>query len=543
MEKRTILAVALSIIVLLGYQYLFMRPQPPAERPAAEGRTGALAVDGRETPLKEVQPVPATSGAAGREPAPLAATPGSRQLTIDGPRYRAVIDTAGGVLRSFLLKDYRVEARPDSPLLEMVQVRDPEWLPLAGSLTVGNRTISDRDLVYATSAPETMVLTADGAAEWTLVLSADIGAGLRLEKIFTFRPEAYLFTVHYVLKGGSGQASAIDNASLSWCWQEPVNEDKRRSYVYTGPVALVGGKVFEQSKKQKHIKLLELDGAVSWIGHTSKYFLAAILPPAAAAGEISTGTIRHPRPDIEETILTRQGGSTFEIFVGPKEIETLRAIAAGLEQAVDFGWFGIISRPLVWLLNFFHRYIPNYGLDIILLTVLIKLLFFPLSQKSYQSMNKMKLVQPKLQKIREKYKDDKARLQKEMMDLYRTHKVNPFGGCLPIVVQIPVFFALYRCLMVAIELRHAPFYGWITDLSDKDPYYVTPILMGLTMFLQQKMTPTTGDPMQAKMMLFMPVIFTFMFLNFPSGLVLYWLVNNVLSIGQQYLVMRQAQTA
>jgi YidC/Oxa1 family membrane protein insertase len=158
-------------------------------------------------------------------------------------------------------------------------------------------------------------------------------------------------------------------------------------------------------------------------------------------------------------------------------------------------------------------------------------------------MNKMKLVQPKLQKIREKYKDDKARLQKEMMDLYRTHKVNPFGGCLPIVVQIPVFFALYRCLMVAIELRHAPFYGWITDLSDKDPYYVTPILMGLTMFLQQKMTPTTGDPMQAKMMLFMPVIFTFMFLNFPSGLVLYWLVNNVLSIGQQYLVMRQAQTA
>jgi len=196
---------------------------------------------------------------------------------------------------------------------------------------------------------------------------------------------------------------------------------------------------------------------------------------------------------------------------------------------------------LVQLLKFFNRYLHNYGLAIILVTILIKLVFYPLSQKSYQSMSKMKAIQPKVAKLKEKYKDDKARQQKEMMDLYRTHKVNPFGGCLPIVVQIPVFFGLYRGLMVAIELRHAPFFWWIQDLAAKDPYYVTPILMGVTMLLQQKMSPTTGDAMQAKMMLFMPIIFTFMFLNFPAGLVLYWLVNNVLSIGQQYMVMKKTE--
>ncbi|MBN2232783.1 MAG: membrane protein insertase YidC [Deltaproteobacteria bacterium] len=545
MEKRTIIAVALSIIVLLGYQHLFMSPPPPA--PPSVANTDSATAPAADAAIQTgAETVAAVVGKAAANAAvtPVPSAIASRRLTVDGPRFRGVIDTAGGVLQSFVLKDYRREAGGGSPPLDMVQVREPGYLPLAGTITVGSRTIIDRDLVYESEAPETTVLTAAGEAVTKLVLTAALVDGMRLEKEFTFKADSYRFDVRYILTDGAGRpVPAVDTVALSWCRQEPADAEKKRSYVYTGPLALVGDKIFEQSKKQKNIKTLELDGAVSWIGNTTKYFLGVLLPAADATGGIAAGTITHPRPDIEETILTLRGGTAFRVFIGPKEIETLRSVGADLERAVDFGWFGVIARPLVWMLNFFYRYVPNYGVAIIVLTLLIKLLFFPLSQKSYQSMSKMKQVQPKLQKIREKFKDDKARQQKEMMDLYRTHKVNPFGGCLPIVVQIPVFFALYRSLMVAIELRHAPFFGWITDLSDKDPYYVTPILMGLTMFLQQKMTPTTGDPTQAKMMLFMPVIFTFMFLNFPSGLVLYWLVNNVLSIGQQYMVMRQAQSA
>jgi YidC/Oxa1 family membrane protein insertase len=215
---------------------------------------------------------------------------------------------------------------------------------------------------------------------------------------------------------------------------------------------------------------------------------------------------------------------------------------------VDFGWFHIIAVPLLKILNWFYKYVHNYGVAVILLTVLIKLIFWPLSQKSYKSMDQMKKLQPMLTKLREKYADDKERMNQEVMQLYKTYKVNPAGGCLPMVVQIPVFFGLYKALLGSIELRHAAFIThvpftnlvWLADLSVKDPYYVTPLIMGATMFIQQKMTPTGGDPTQAKIMLLMPVVFTFMFLNFPAGLVVYWLVNNVLSIAQQWWMMRKA---
>jgi len=211
-----------------------------------------------------------------------------------------------------------------------------------------------------------------------------------------------------------------------------------------------------------------------------------------------------------------------------------------LQKALNFGWFDVIAKPLLIFLKYINEFTHNYGVAIILLTVVIKILFFPLTHKSYKSMKDMQKVQPLMLKIREKYKNDRETLNKETMALYRTHKVNPLGGCLPMILQIPVFFALYKALLGSIELRHAPFLLWINDLSAKDPYYITPIVMGATMFIQQKMTPTVGDPTQAKMMLLMPIVFTFMFLNFPSGLVIYWLVNNVLSIGQQLYINKYA---
>jgi YidC/Oxa1 family membrane protein insertase len=238
--------------------------------------------------------------------------------------------------------------------------------------------------------------------------------------------------------------------------------------------------------------------------------------------------------------------------MGPKEIKTLKAANPKLAKAVNFGWFDVIAQPLLVCLKFFHRFLHNYGLAIILLTVLIKILFWPLTHKSYVSMQAMKKLQPKMAKIREKYKDDKEKMNQEIMQMYRTHKVNPMGGCLPMLLQIPVFFALYRVLYSSIAMRHAPFLWWINDLSAPDRLYVgftipylgglpvLTLLMGISMFVQQKMTPTSADPRQEKMMLMMPVVFTVFFVNFPSGLVLYWLVNNILSIGQQYYINKKA---
>jgi len=236
---------------------------------------------------------------------------------------------------------------------------------------------------------------------------------------------------------------------------------------------------------------------------------------------------------------------SYRLYLGPKWVTALAPLGNHLVDVVDYGYFDIIAKPMLWFMNAIYSVIRNYGVAIILLTTCVKAAFWPLSARSFRSMQRMKELQPKMQRIRERHGADRERLNSEIMQLYKTHKVNPLGGCLPMIVQIPFFFALYKILLSSIELRHAPFLLWIQDLSSKDPYYITPLLMGASMFLQQRMTPVTvGQEAQMKMMMYgMPVVFTFMFVNFPSGLVLYWLVNNLLSIGQQAMMLRQAKTA
>ena len=295
-------------------------------------------------------------------------------------------------------------------------------------------------------------------------------------------------------------------------------------------------------------------GEHRWAALEDDYFIAALIPRPAGP------VIRGRAQDVAEAGLVfrdvevgagRNWEGRGDLYVGPKEWERLRALDVGLEeaQARNYGlfvwvlfpmwWFCV---PLLWLMNFFGTWLPgqNYGVAIILLTVLVKVVFYPLSLKSMRSMKAMQALQPQVNALRSKYKSDPQRVQREQMELFRKHGVNPVGGCLPMVVQIPIFYALYLTLQYSVELQGAPFMLWITDLSKKDPYYVLPILMGISMLIQQKMTPTVGDPRQAQIMLIMPVVFTFMFLEFPTGLVLYWLVNNCLSIGQQYLIDRSA---
>jgi YidC/Oxa1 family membrane protein insertase len=263
---------------------------------------------------------------------------------------------------------------------------------------------------------------------------------------------------------------------------------------------------------------------------------------------------RFVQPDLDLAPGT-QKRFEYQLFFGPKSMKVLDEAGYDMDRVVDFGWFDFIAKPCLWLMNFIHGFIPNYGVAIIILTLITKIILWPLGNKSYKSMGEMKKVQPLMAEIREKYKGDKKKMNQEMMALYKTYKINPMGGCLPMAAQIPVFIALYRMLYEAIELRHAPFFGWINDLSAPDrlfhfdvsiplmeaPYGipVLTLVMGATMLLQQKMSPPPGDPSQAKMMMFMPIIFTFIFINFPSGLVLYWLVNNLFSIAQQYYTQKK----
>jgi YidC/Oxa1 family membrane protein insertase len=275
---------------------------------------------------------------------------------------------------------------------------------------------------------------------------------------------------------------------------------------------------------------------VRWIAQEDKYFTAALIPKT----EIKGVPFWKEMNSAEIAVEVEPGTREFILYVGPKEYERLKSLNAGLEHIIDFGWFSFIAMPLFWVLKFFYKIVGNYGWAIVILTFLVRIPFIPIMNKSQQSMKKMQKIQPLIAELREKYKNDSQKLQKEMMAIYKKHKVNPVSGCLPLLLQIPIFIALYNVLLKAIELRGAPFILWINDLAAKDPYYILPILMGITMVIQQKITPTTMDPKQAKMMMLMPVIFTFLFLQFPAGLVLYWLVNNLLGIAQQIYINRKA---
>ena len=363
----------------------------------------------------------------------------------------------------------------------------------------------------------------------------DPASGLKVQKRLTFRHENYLVDVSLTVDGLSGAYDIVLGTNFGIVeWGD-------------GFIGLIGSASLVDGKVEKETPDLELErkGSVQWVALQDKYFLSVLMPQGASAAlakkegdKLVSAGVRLPATGAHTTDL--------QLYAGPKEYDTLRSLNVGLEETIDFGWFifgswsvvKAVAKPIFYVLRFINEYTHNYGVTIILLTMGIKMLFVPLQYKSYKSMKQMQLVQPKVLALQEKYKDDRDKLNKELIKLYRDHKVNPVGGCLPMVLQMPVFVALFNILYMTIDLRQAPFVGWITDLSVQDPYYVLPIIMGATMVIQQKITPTTMDPTQAKIMLVLPVFMTFLFVNFPAGLVLYWLTNNVLTIGQQVLTDR-----
>ncbi|MDQ6986468.1 MAG: membrane protein insertase YidC [Mariprofundaceae bacterium] len=320
------------------------------------------------------------------------------------------------------------------------------------------------------------------------------------------------------------------------------DRDASNIYQFIGPVSLLEDKLIEHSyddlDDESPIKQKARGG---WTGIMEPYFIAALIGETDRVYDYyykgNGNTYQAGRLASGE----RDGSSTnfvTNIYIGPKATTIMKALNVGLERSVDYGWFAVIAKPLHHLLIWLYQYLGNYGLCIIVLVLMIKTLFYWPTKKAYESMADMRKLQPEMARMRELHGDDRQKMGQEMMAMYKKNKVNPMGGCLPIVIQIPVFFALYKSLLVSIELRHAPFYGWITDLSAMDPYYVLPIVMGASMIIQQRLNPAPPDPLQAKVMKFLPIIFTFMFLFFPSGLVLYWLVNNILSIAQQWYILK-----
>ncbi|MBI2177768.1 MAG: membrane protein insertase YidC [Candidatus Tectomicrobia bacterium] len=361
--------------------------------------------------------------------------------------------------------------------------------------------------------------------------------GLAAEKTLSFRHGSYAGGLRVRVEGAQGPIGIALGPEAGG------SDGNTYGGVIEGPMSYVGKKLLYDAPEAGKPVAHKAD--VRWTALQSKHFLAALVPRGGTQGA-ETHLLREKEGRAKEyaVVVPLAGGEArLDFYAGPKETERLAALKVNLEDALDYGMFAFISRPLMAVLRALYAVSGNWGVAIILLTVLVKIIFYPLTHLSMRNMKEMQKLQPRMEQLRTLYKDDRGKLNEQVMALYREHKVNPMMGCLPMVIQIPVFFGLYEALLVSIELRQAPFFGWVHDLSVQEPYHVYTILMGASMFLQQKMTPTPGDPTQAKMMMFMPVVFTGMFIYYPVpvGLVIYWLVNNVLSIAQQYYVNRSVR--
>ncbi|MEE9532204.1 MAG: membrane protein insertase YidC [Syntrophobacteria bacterium] len=555
MEKRVLLAIVLSIIVLVLWEKFFVpkrQPAPPSTSPAVEQVPPAPTKPDQAEPT--VPTIPTSEAPAPSTPSfPAPAAHAGRDVRVETPLYRAVFTETGARLKSFVLKRYRETIEEDSPGKELVKTSRIEDLPLAFNFV--DRPVAALNLAPYVADSKTSVTVSEGQNH-TLTFSYEAPGWLRITRQYHFVADSYLIDLSVSVEN---LGDPWENAPTLSLISLPLSAGGGSRYTFQGPSLLVNNELEEV--KFKKIKGEEkFPGPIDWVAYTGQYFIMALLPvnltpnhaqleALDAATQMVGVTLIGPKIALQPGV---QQQFNYKLYLGPKEVNTLKAADPRLAKAVNFGWFDIIAQPLLVCLKFFNRYLHNYGYAIILLTLLIKLLFWPLTHKSYVSMKAMKKLQPKMQKIREKYKDDKEKMNQEVMQMYRTHKVNPIGGCLPMVLQIPVFFALYRLLYSSIAIRHAPFLWWINDLAAPDrfpigvqiPYLgnglpILTVLMGVSMFAQQKMSPTGGDPKMEKMMMMMPVVFTVFFVNFPSGLVLYWLVNNILSVGQQYYINKK----
>jgi len=543
MDKRIIVFLVLSLVIIFGYEYalkeLGLLPEPPKiSEPASAADPTALSSNSppASAPSKPLpgQTVSEQGDAEKVLPHEPVNTAGET-VEVDTNLYRAKFSSRGAVLTSWELKRYRSRADANSPSVQLVRQEGK----FAGPLSIG---LDDSGLTkevgggnYRIKKDFTTLDQANPTGHLTFTYE-NPSAGVLMEKQLTFHADSYLVDVALKYSGLAGPMQIGLGTNFG------IDEWGDGFIGSIGPVSQVDGKKIVDLPDSE----AEHKGAVHWAGLQGKHFLSVLIPKEGATVFVRKEGEKLASTGVRIPITSPEAPIEFQLYAGPKEYDTLQALQIGLEDTIDFGWFIYgswdivkgIAKPIFYVLRWINEYTGNYGATIILLTIAIKLLFVPLQYKSYKSMKQMAGIQPKVQEVQEKFKEDRERLNKELIKVYRDHKVNPVGGCLPMVLQMPVFIALFNILNVAIDLRQAPLWLWITDLSLQDPYYVLPVIMGATMMIQQKITPTTMDPAQAKMMLLLPVLMTFLFINFPAGLVLYWLTNNTLTIGQQLVTDR-----
>ncbi len=549
---RLVLIIGLLFVVFLIWRAWVQDygTRPGAEPPTAETAppTEPQAQPQARAPAtpEDVPQAPPTSGAPTPEEPEAAPTaePTGERVHVRTDLLDVEIDTRGGDVRAVRLVEYPSAVdKPDNPFPLMGDTLPQLFVAQTGLL---NHNAPNHGSTYEAERTEYVLEQGQDTLQVRLHWTGD--DALKVEKVYTFHRDRYVIDLEYVVRNG-----AADVWTGRMYRQLKRNEyagagDPRFVYTYTGAVISRPENVYEKIDFDDiRSDDLSADAEGGWVAMIQHYFIAAWVPDQDQANHFYTKVAKGNRyvvGMIAPPVSLAPGETTrlhTQMFVGPKLQHRLEAVAPHLELTVDYGWLTFLSKPLFWLLENIHKFVQNWGWSIIILTILIKLVFYKLSETSYRSMAKMRKLQPRLMALKERHGDDKAGMQKAMMDLYKREKVNPLGGCLPILIQIPVFIALYWVLLESVELRHADFVLWIKDLSSPDPFFVLPLVMGGTMFLQQKLNPTPLDPVQAKVMMMLPIIFTVFFAFFPAGLVLYWTSNNVLSIAQQWVITRRIE--
>jgi YidC/Oxa1 family membrane protein insertase len=591
-QKNLILAIVLSVAIILLFQMVIAPPQRPTQpqtstQPASPSTTPGTPPSATQPPAA-TQPPGTQPPAPGTPPATVPPRPASRddilkaspRVPIDATRVRGSISLKGGMLDDVTLKDYREAVQKNAP---NVHILNPAglgkgkayyivfgWQAVAGAKPV--ELPNDNTIWQAEGGPL--------ASGKPVTLTWTNAQGLKFSRRFEIDND-FLVTVHETVENTGSEPVQLSPYSIA----KLVGEPKTLGFfiLHEGPIAVFrktaenGAVINDPSYENVRDKGIDQTSFGGWLGFTDHYWLVALIPqqdkgqrvaysyekPADTYNAFYTGDVRAIAPG-------GKAEATHRVFAGAKEVDLLRRYAEELkvekfDWAIDFGWFWFFTKPFLMALKWIYGHVGNFGIAILILTIIVKILFFPLANKSYKSMSQMKKLSPEIQRIRERYAQDKAMMNQELMKLYKKERINPAAGCLPILVQIPVFFALYKVLFVAIEMRHAPFFGWIQDLSNKDPTSILnlfgllpwavpaagslfdmlnigiwPLIMGATMWFQHKLNPAPPDPIQAKVFAWMPVIFTVMLASFPAGLVIYWAWNNVLSIGQQWLIMKKS---
>jgi YidC/Oxa1 family membrane protein insertase len=544
-NQRLILALVFgfSLMMLWNAWEKHSQPQPPLTQsaPASAGTPAALP---NANGVPAASPVPSASVTA----APTAVAAATMSVTTD--ELKAEISAQGGDFVHLELLHHK--ATEDKTRNFVIFGTTHAYAAQSGLIGTG---LPNHKTVWRLPA-EGMSLK-DGENDLRVRLVAPAENGVEVSKTYVFHRGSYVIDVEYDIANKGSAAITPEGYFQLIRDGKALEGSSSMMSSYTGPAFYTEADKFRKvafeditkSEKNKEAVKVPANADNGWVAMVQHYFVSAWLPPSgpsrqfyaeAVGGDMFRAGVRLPMAAIEPG---STGKLAVGLYAGPQEQQKLAKVAPGFDLVVDYGNLTVIAAPIFWVLDWLYSFTGNWGWAIILMTIILKAVFFPLSAASYKSMAKMRVLTPKMQKIKETFADDRQRMNQEMMELYKKEKVNPLGGCLPIVIQIPVFIALYWVLAGTVEMRGAPWLGWITDLTDKDPYFVLPLIMGATMLIQTKLNPTPPDPMQAKIMLLMPIVFTGMFLFFPSGLVLYWTVNNLLSIAQQWQVNRMIEAS